>query len=86
MKLKTKIQNYINEIKLDQDMNNIICITSTPNIDVNNLILIPILLAKFKGGNKEKYKYKGRLYKIYIGNKGGKYICVGKEKIKHYIK
>ena len=80
------IQNYINEIKLDQDMNNIICITSTPNIDVNNLILIPILLAKFKGGNKEKYKYKGRLYKIYIGNKGGKYICVGKEKIKHYIK
>ena len=36
------------------------------------------------GGNN-KYKYKGRSYKIHIGNKGGKYILTGKDKKKVYI-
>lgn len=36
------------------------------------------------GGNN-KYKYKGKKYKIHFGLRGGKYIVVGKDKEKIYI-
>jgi hypothetical protein len=39
----------------------------------------------FSGGNSSYHMNNGRKYKIHIGSKGGKYILVGKNKIKQYL-
>ena len=44
----------------------------------------PLESANSNGGNN-KYKYKGKTYKIHFGSRGGKYIVVGKDKQKIYI-
>jgi hypothetical protein len=46
--------------------------------------LLPTSLDQLGGIKKQKYKYKGKFYKICKGTKGGKYIIVDKKRI--YLK
>jgi hypothetical protein len=41
--------------------------------------------TKSQGGAGDKHKHKGRMYKVHIGKRGGRYIVVGKQKQKVYI-